>query len=274
MDCKCLVITHQSTSEDTSLSSNQEEADTKVILHCHAILVESSSSIVTLRSPSGDTDIVILAMTLLHEFNDRVILDDGSGKNRKLISLKEISIEEEIIEALIGFHAYTGNDYVSSFFRKGKDTCFKVLEKSSKFQRAFSRLGEDWQLSDELFSKVEEFVCYLYGSRLKDINLLRFNMYTKKYIKENKIIDMCSLPPCRSVLKLHSMRANFVAAIWKRSISPNVEPPEISESGWLPDGSVRWINDAYPRDIEDIFFDDEYDGEYECGEEGDSDIED
>ena len=43
------------------LSSNQEEADTKVILHCHHSLQESPNSKVVLRSSSGDTSIFVLA---------------------------------------------------------------------------------------------------------------------------------------------------------------------------------------------------------------------
>ena len=50
-----------------SLLSTQEEADTKVILHAHKIL-QGTASTVTIRSPSGDTDIVVLAVALLQEF--------------------------------------------------------------------------------------------------------------------------------------------------------------------------------------------------------------
>ena len=87
LDCKCVAITHASTTIETSLVSNQEEADTKVILHCYHILNESTNSIVTLRSPSGDTDIIVLAISLLKDFGDRVLLDNGSGKHRKVIKL-------------------------------------------------------------------------------------------------------------------------------------------------------------------------------------------
>ena len=272
MESKTIIITHQLTSEDVSLNSNQEEADTKVILHSYIILNESLNSTVTLRSPSGDTDILLLAVVLLRQFKERIAFDDGNGKNRKVFRLSSLEIEDDVVQSLIGFHAFTGNDYVSSFFRKGKDSCMRVLEKSSRFQRTFSRLGDEWELSDQLVSELEEYVCYLYGSRSKDINLVQYNIYTKKYTNENKIIDMCSLPPCRSVLKLHSMRANYVAAVWKRSTSPNIEMPLITSSGWFSDGSVMWIEDAYPIEIEDLFADDNYnDSEYEYGDEGESD---
>jgi hypothetical protein len=40
---------------------------------------------------------------------------------------KYFNLEEEIIKALVGFHSNPGKDYVSSFFRRGKETCFQVL---------------------------------------------------------------------------------------------------------------------------------------------------
>ena len=121
-------------------------------------------------------------------------------------------MDDETRNALI---AYTGNDYASFFFRRGKQRCFDVLQKYPKFKQAFIELGTNWELSEYLISALEEFTCYIYGSRTKDIDNLRYKMFNKKYVKENKIIDMSLLPPCRSVLTLHIKRANFVAAMWK-----------------------------------------------------------
>ena len=120
----CTVITHAGTTIiDESLQSTQEEPDTKVMLHCLNILSSISTSMVTLRCHSGDTDIFILAVALLNCFRDRVVYDDRHGKSRKVFRLKDVDIEDDIIDALIGFHAFTGNAYISSFFRKGRETC-------------------------------------------------------------------------------------------------------------------------------------------------------
>ena len=45
------------------LSSNQEEAYTKVILHFRHVINTTEGSII-LRSPSGNTDIMIIAISL------------------------------------------------------------------------------------------------------------------------------------------------------------------------------------------------------------------
>ena len=112
LDKKCKVITRVSSVDDNSLVSNQEEANTKVILHAKQCLTDSSITQVVIRSPSGDTDIYILIVALLSDFKDRIIFDDNSGDNRKEICLKDIDIDKEISDALIGFHSFTGNDYL------------------------------------------------------------------------------------------------------------------------------------------------------------------
>ena len=132
-DNKCISISRLSTSIEESLISNQEEADTKLILHSHQILKSNETSVITLRSPSGDTDIIVLTVALLCEFRNRVLIDDGSGDNRKVMPLSNIDIEEDLVHALMGFHAFAGNDYISSFFRKGKEKCWKLVEKTKKF---------------------------------------------------------------------------------------------------------------------------------------------
>ena len=49
------------------LLSSQEEADTKLILHAHEILKESSSK-VAIHSPTDGTNILLLTLVQLHEW--------------------------------------------------------------------------------------------------------------------------------------------------------------------------------------------------------------
>ena len=59
------MITKSIEIEVDELNSDQEEADTRVILHAlHAITSDNNLS-VKLRSPSGDTEIFVLAAALL-----------------------------------------------------------------------------------------------------------------------------------------------------------------------------------------------------------------
>ena len=81
-------------------------------------------------------------------------------------------------------------------FSKGKIKCRKSVEKTKKSQNPFSILGENWEVSNDLFFMLEEYVCQLYGYWNKSTDRVRFQIYDKKYIKENKVINMAALPPC------------------------------------------------------------------------------
>ena len=122
LDGECTEISLSSVNVNRDLSSNQEEADTKVILHALNVLHESQQCKIHLRSPSGDTDILVIALGMI-PYPERIYYDSGVGKNRRCILLSEYVIPQEERDALIGFHAVTGNDYTSSFFGKGKEKC-------------------------------------------------------------------------------------------------------------------------------------------------------
>ena len=111
---------------------------------------------------------------------------------------------------------------MSSFFRKGKQGCGKVFVSGSKFKTFLSALGACGELWQEIANGLEEFVCRLYGFREKDINTVRYEIFTKKNKQEKKVVGLSVLPPCKSVLYYHTLRANTVSMIWKSAVHPNV----------------------------------------------------
>ena len=52
--------------------------------------------------------------------NVQIFIDNGSGKNRKLLELNLCDPTDQQKKSLVGMHGNTGNDYVSSFHCKGK----------------------------------------------------------------------------------------------------------------------------------------------------------
>ena len=161
-DDESFTVTVDMIRENQDLRSNQEEADTKVILHTMNILEEGFT--VVLRSPSGDTDIMVLALALINDLTN-VFMDYGNGKNRKRLSLGEIRLLQSEKEALVGFHSFAGNDYILSIFRKGKKHCWSIAKSSETFLEAFSELGADWEMTDEVVLALEKYVCALYRSK-------------------------------------------------------------------------------------------------------------
>ena len=166
------------------MSPNQEEADTKVILHSgHAISTTEDSII--LQSSSGDVDVMIIAISLI-DTSKYVLVDYGNGKNRKGVWLNSIDFDNNIGAVLIWFHAFTGNDYASSFFKRGKQGCFKAVKQCEEFINAFRLLGEDWVLKAELIVALESFVCHLHGYKDTDIKKVRKKMFDKKVCGRRK----------------------------------------------------------------------------------------
>lgn len=109
LDNKCILISHLSTLIEESITSNQEETDTKVILHNHQILKSNEASIkIMKRSPLGDTDIIVLTVALLYEFHNKALIDAGSEDNRKVMRLRNIDIGKGLVNALIGFTRLQG----------------------------------------------------------------------------------------------------------------------------------------------------------------------
>ena len=109
---RCFLFIQNSFHPATHLKSNQEEADSKVILHCLDALKKPEATLI-LRSPSGDTDIIVLAVWLISSSQDKVFINCGNEKNRKAIKLSNVNMAADIKQASVGFHAFTRNDYVS-----------------------------------------------------------------------------------------------------------------------------------------------------------------
>ena len=101
--------------------------------------------------------------------------------------------------------------------------CWSLVRKYEKFKRCFINLGMKSSLSSSLFSTLPEFVSVLYGTKLKSVNEACYAIFEKKQQKDNKIIDMAALPPCKSVFHLHSKGANAVAYMWRNAVNPIVE---------------------------------------------------
>jgi len=65
-------------------------------------------------------------------------------------------LEPEVVENLLGFHAVTGCDTVSSFAGCGKKSCWLVFLQHPELLRGVGR--------DGTVAEVEQFVCHLYGA--------------------------------------------------------------------------------------------------------------
>ena len=81
-----------------------------------------------------------LTLFVTHDLRDKKVFID-TGKNQKIIEVTSSQLSAEEKKALIGVHAFPGNDYASSFFQKGKSAFWKLTLKEHEFLQLFSKLG-------------------------------------------------------------------------------------------------------------------------------------
>ena len=256
-DQVCTRITKFSVESTDGLSSNQEEADTKFLVHARDVLESSTDGGVLVRFLSGDIGINVLFINMFQAESERIYIDFGTGKSRKIFKLSSIDTSEELKSALLGFHAFTGNVFISPIFSKSKKVCRKAVTKISKYARTFNRLGETMNLGKNSITLLEEFVCSLYRKNKEDINQLGYEMLQIVYEKKGKIQDLSFLPPSRSSLQLHCKRLNDVAKMWRSRLSCNIDLDNIQNYGWSENGDIIWIYEAFPENTEIILVDDE-----------------
>ena len=76
--------------------------------------------------------------------------------------LGAVGMKDEEKKSLVGFHSFTGNDYIPSIFRKEKKYCWSTMKSNENFLRAFTELGTDWDMTEQQVNVTEQYLCALY----------------------------------------------------------------------------------------------------------------
>jgi hypothetical protein len=158
----------------------------------------------------------------------------GTSHKRKCYPIHTITqkLPQELIPNIVGYHALTGCDTVSSFTGFGKKKCWKIF---CGYPELLCGVGRDGSMEE-----VEEFVCRLYKAEdiTTGVNAARARMFDKGKVA----LEM--LPPTQDALELHLSRANYQARIWLQAseLQVDVDPPS-TILGWQsnPEGlSIVW----------------------------------
>ena len=140
------------------------------------------------------------------------------------------ALGSDVCKALLGVHSFTGCDSVSAFAGRGKQRAFQIIRSDQNARNAFVKLGETWTLSSDMHTQLERFVCKLYATKpgTHVIDELQYNLFC---VRKGEI-ESYQLPPCKDCLMKHSLRANYQAAIWRRSLENNPQIPNPVGIGW------------------------------------------
>ena len=108
-----------------SLDSNHEEADTSLILHA---LDGAGKGFQRIVLQCRDTGVLLLLIYFLgnHPSRPEVWLKSGTARQMQHYPVHDIAKElpAEVMRNILGFHALTGCDTVSSFGGFGKKSCW------------------------------------------------------------------------------------------------------------------------------------------------------
>lgn len=214
-----------STREDLrGLSSSQEEADTRIVLHARDAAARGYKQVNVL---CRDTDVLVLLLAHRHDLCDDVWMFSGTSRRKRFTPVHKIVIPEEKRKSLLAFHALTGCDTTSQFAGIGKATAWKVLDDQTA--SLIASIGEASPPSPRTLSDAEAFVCQLYHNGTREVEINRERAAAFRKVKKN----LDTLPPTQDALHLHIRRANYQAMIWKRAqdATLSIRRPE-DENGW------------------------------------------
>ncbi|CAB4012350.1 Hypothetical predicted protein [Paramuricea clavata] len=227
---------------EEDLSSDQEEADTKMFLCClHAIRYFSCENICIF---TVDSDLAILAIYYKNYIPCNLFVEIGSKAKKRIIRIARISetIGKELSDALPALHAVSGCDTTSAFFGIGKQKFYKVVNNSDRFKEVLAQMGNTFDFDLDLFPVFQEMIAACYGIKnCTKINEARY----RKFCTKAKIPDPQQLPPTEDELLLHCKRANYVTCIWKSALVATINPPRPTGYGWVEtDGilEVKWMS--------------------------------
>ena len=171
------------------LPSDQEEADTKLILHA---IDATNSGATDLQIHSPDTDVLVPALRRYPQLCENTVFVTGAGQRDRMIPLKPIygALGEERAALLPGFHAMSGADNTGSFYGNGKPVCWKAFYQSTKdVIAAFTELEAASNVSIATLSGIEKFVCNLYmpNTRFSQVKDVRWWLFENQQVQSESL---------------------------------------------------------------------------------------
>ena len=227
---QCFRLTQNDCQIVDDLSSNQEEADTRLLLHAK----DAAEQYPSLVCVTEDTDVFVICLGLSHVINSKIYIRRGTKMRVRLVDITKLAtvLGDEVNNALMGLHSWTGCDTVSALAGQGKLKALKIILQNQRYKTAFSEIGANWDLSNEVLDTIEEFTCKLYSrnTKFRKVNQLRYEMFRSK----RGDVESGQLPPCQNTLFQHTFRANYQSAIWRRSLENFPDIPDPTQGhGWV-----------------------------------------
>ncbi|KAK5646186.1 hypothetical protein RI129_004650 [Pyrocoelia pectoralis] len=186
-----------------NLYSNQEEADTRIILH----LLHESRSTQQILVKFVDTDVLLLLIhfcsTIPHLETITVYMQLGRSTNRRFLCIGKIiqQLGALLCSCLMSMHCLTGCDTTSALYKIGKKSAFDVLKRNIAILENLSKLPT--LPEDKALEVATQYMLLLYKNEnptVRTLNDLRLKLATTS----NKPAP--ELPPTDAAFYQHFLR--------------------------------------------------------------------
>ncbi|KAG1670551.1 Proliferation marker protein Ki-67 [Nymphon striatum] len=221
-ECKKLLAGNET--QIAELSSNQEEADDRIMFHINDGVVKHGVQSVLVDSP--DTDVFV---NLIFHFNttwqlQKLYVKLGNRKTKKTVPVHLLvdQLDNGLVLCLPAIHALSGCDSTS-----------KVGPKLSGLKASIDlSLLEGFgvkELSPQITSNAEK----LLVSGLKKTDCSTFDEYRwEQYHNSKKELDFNQLVCCSSTIREHIKRAYLQCKMWLQAPTPAVTKPDPLQYGY------------------------------------------
>lgn len=140
-----------------------EEVDNRILLHAnHA----SQNGYKTTVIVSEAKNVMILCLGHCKTINCPLYEKCGTQNRTRYVNICNLAplLGHDLCDPLVGVHAFSGCDSVNAFAWRGKTRRSQTCNSWNKtFQKSFKSLGTPWDVSGELNSNMESFVCRMYA---------------------------------------------------------------------------------------------------------------
>ena len=214
-----IVLSNKATDITALSPCQQEEADTRMMLHLrHAAMQGHTKAYVR----TVDSDVVVLTISIFQELGlSELWVGFGTGKSYKDIPFHHISqlLGPQRCKVLPLFHAITGCDVVSAMFGIGKKTAWNAWIAYPEVTDTLIAITQDpnsFTLDSLHMQHLERWTVLMYS---KNCNAVLVNG-ARKLMFSHSLRSLDSTPATKNALFQHIKRALLVAAfIWKQSLS-------------------------------------------------------
>ena len=211
-------------SEITELSSNQEEADDRIMFHINDVVVKHGVQSVLVDSP--DTDVFVNLIFHFHKTwqLQKLFVKLGKRKNKKTVPVHLLvdQLDNNLVSCLPAIHALSGCDSTSKVGPKLSGM------KASMDLSLLEGFGVE-ELSPQMISNAEKFLV----SGLKKTDCSTFDEYRwEQYHNAKKELDFNQLVCCSSTLGEHIKRAYLQCKMWLQAPTPAVTTPDPLQYGY------------------------------------------